>query len=374
MVIDLTHPRGSVALVHDYLTQRGGAERVVLELLAAFPDSPLHTSFFHADGTFPEVDSSRIRTLPIDKVAPLRRHHRVAFPLLAPSFARYSVDADVVLCSSSGWAHGVRTDGRKIVYCHAPARWLYQKDEYLKRKAQRIELAALSTLGRPLRSWDRKAAGSAHRYLANSTLIRDLIWSIYGIDAEVVPPPVTVDASGEQQPMPGFEPGGFHLVVSRLLAYKNVDNVIKAFSALRTPLVIVGEGPEEARLRSIAGANAFMVGRVTDAELRWLYANCAANVSASKEDFGLTTIEAAAFGKPTIALRYGGFLDTIVEGDTGLLFDEPQPGHIREAVRTAASMSWSDQAIAKHSATFSPAGFRNRMRQIVAEELRSAPH
>src|SRR5437868_3905298 len=122
-----------VAIVHDYLTQRGGAERVVLSMLKAFPKALVYTSLYDPNSTFQEFRNIEVRTLPIDRIGTLRRNHRLALPLLAPAFSQLKVDADVVICSSSGWAHGVKTDARKVVYCYTPARWLYQPDRYLAR-------------------------------------------------------------------------------------------------------------------------------------------------------------------------------------------------------------------------------------------------
>lgn len=127
----------TVALVHDYLTQRGGAERVVLSLRRAFPDAPIYTSLYDPAGTFPEFGAADVQPLPLNLLAPLRRRHRLALGLLAPSFSRLRVEADVVVCSSSGWAHGTAATGRKIVYCHAPARWLYQGERYLGERPSR---------------------------------------------------------------------------------------------------------------------------------------------------------------------------------------------------------------------------------------------
>ena len=146
-----------VALVHDYLTQRGGAERVVLSLTRAFPGAPVYTSLYDPGGTFPEFADLDVRTLPINRLAPLRRHHRAALPLLAPSFSRLRISADVVICSSSGWAHGTQVEGKKIVYCHTPARWLYQPDRYLRGRGRPLQAAA-SVLRSTLERWDKRAA------------------------------------------------------------------------------------------------------------------------------------------------------------------------------------------------------------------------
>ncbi len=260
-----------VAIVHDYLTQRGGAERVVLGLHRAFPDAPIHTSLYEPAETFPEFAAATVETSPLDHVALLRRRHRLALPFLAPAFSLTDVEADVVVCSSSGWAHGVRTSGTKVVYCHAPARWLYQTDAYLagRRRASSVVLRSL----RPtLRAWDRRAARSAQRYLVNSNHTRQLVRHVYGIDAEVLFPPPGVVATDPQRAVDGLD-DGFFLCVSRLLGYKHVDAVVEAFRDLTDErLVVVGSGPEEAKLRALARRNVVYLPSVPDDQLRWLYA------------------------------------------------------------------------------------------------------
>lgn len=360
MKIEASH----AALVHDYLTQRGGAERVVISLARALWDAPLYTSLYEPDTTFSEFADLDVRTLPIDRIGLLRRHHRLALPLLAPSFSRLRIPADVAVCSSSGWAHGARVEGLKIVYCHAPARWLYQPERYLGETGS-IGRIALATARGSLERWDRRAASSADRYLANSTVTARQIERLYGIEAEVVHPPTTIDPRGEQRGVPGLE-AGYVLCVSRLLPYKNVERIVEAFNGLPSEhLVVVGAGPERQRLAGVAGSNVSVLGVVPEAELRWLYANASGLVAASFEDFGLTPIEAAVFGKPTAALLFGGYLDTIEEGRTGLFFDEPTPAAIREAVRELARASWDSAAIAQHGMSFSEERFIERIRQVI---------
>lgn len=349
-----------VVLVHDYLTQRGGAERVVLSMTRAFPHAPLYTSLYDPRATFPEFGEIDIRTLPINRISPLRRHHRAALPLLAPSFSRLRISADVVICSSSGWAHGACVEGRKIVYCYTPARWLYQSDRYLRGRSQPIRTAA-GVLRSRLERWDKRAAASADCYLAISTIVAERVKSIYGLDAEIVPPPATITPDGPTRALAGVETG-FVLCVSRLLSYKNVDAVVHAFAELpEERLVVAGTGPQERVLRAVAGRNVSFVGRVTDDELRWLYANCRALVAASHEDFGLTPLEAAGFGKPTAALRFGGFLDTVEEGQTGVFFEEPTPQAIAAGVRELLAASWSAEAATSSAARFSEARFFQRL-------------
>lgn len=356
-----------IALAHDYLTQRGGAERVVLSMMKAFPGAPLYASLYEPTGTFPEFRRADIHPLGLNRLGLLRQNHRLALPLLAWTFSRTDIPADVVLCSSSGWAHGIRTSGRKIVYCHTPARWLYQMSRYMPAGA--LSARAGVTMLRPyLLRWDRLAALKAHRYLTSSTAVRERIRAVYGLDADLLPPPFTIDRGGSQREPTGLDPG-FFLVISRLLPYKNVGAVIDTFADLPGDrLVIVGTGPEERRLRRKASANVRFLGTVDDEELRWLYANAVGIVAASYEDYGLTPVEGASFGKPAAALRWGGFLDTVVEGVTGVFFDRPEPAEIRTALRRLRSTSWSPTTIETHAELYSEEKFVEGLRQVVAEE------
>lgn len=360
----------SVAIVHDYLTQRGGAERVVLSMVKAFPSATVYTSLYDPPGTFPEFRDLELRVLPLNRSRLIRRHHRLALPLLAPAFSRLTVNADVVLCSSSGWAHGVRTSGHKIVYCYAPARWLYQTSLYLQRTPApaRVLFAAL----RPrLLEWDRRAAATAERYLTTSTAVRRRIRDAYGIDADLVPPPPALDVAGPTASVPALDRSEFFLSVSRLLPYKNVEATIEAFRLQpELRLAIVGSGPEERRLRGIAPANVLLLGNVPDDVLRWLYSSCAAVIAASHEDYGLTPLEAASFGRPAVALRSGGFLDTIVEHETGTFFDRPHPDEIAEAVERCRSWPWHEERIRRHANAFSERAFIERLQTIVEETAR----
>jgi glycosyltransferase involved in cell wall biosynthesis len=362
-----------VAIVHDYLTQRGGAERVVLALARAFPGAPIYTSFYEPDDTFPEFAQLDVRVLPINHLAPLRRHHRLALPVLAPAFSRLRVEADVVVCSSTGWAHGAAVRGRHVVYCHSPARWLWMKHQYVPPGTGWTKRATLRALEGWLRRWDVRAARRADRYVVNSALIRERVARAYGIESEIVPPPFSIGAAAQRRRPAGLPPGvenDLFLCVSRLLPYKNVRPVIEAFAS--TPdrqLVIVGSGPEEAELRAAAPANVAFTGAVGDAELAWLYAHARGLVAASYEDFGIAPLEAAAFGVPVAALRWGGFLDTVRDGETGVHFDRPEADLIRGAIDRLVARPWDAEALITHAAAFSEPRFAQRMQSIVDEEL-----
>jgi glycosyltransferase involved in cell wall biosynthesis len=201
--------------------------------------------------------------------------------------------------------------------------------------------------------------------------VRDRIRATYGVDAEVLPPAVSTSV-GSGQPIQRLAPG-YVLCASRLLRYKNVDAVVSAFDLLDDArLVVVGDGPERRRLHALAGNNVTFLGRVTDAELRWLYMNCAGLVSAAYEDFGLTPVEAAAIGKPAAVLRAGGFLDTVVDGQTGLFFDALRPESIALAVTCLLNRTWDSRLIRAHAERFGEDRFTEGLRRTVFAETAHA--
>jgi glycosyltransferase involved in cell wall biosynthesis len=228
--------------------------------------------------------------------------------------------------------------------------------------------AASAALRKPLVRWDRGAAASADRYVANSSAVAERIARFYGVEAEVVPPPPALTPGGKVNAVAGVE-SGFVLCVSRLLPYKNLDAVVAAFAQLPDErLVLVGSGPEEAALRGLAGANVTLLGRVSDEQLRFLYRECSGLVAASHEDFGLTPLEAAGFGHPSAVLRWGGFVDTVREGETGIFFESPKPEAVAAALRGLRSNRWDADRIRAQAERFSEDRFIERIRAIVGAD------
>lgn len=366
---DATRTRVPVAIAHDYLTQRGGAERVVLAMARAFPDAPIYTTVYEPDLTYPEFRELDVRVTVLNKVGFFRRHHRAALPFYAPVVGRTTIAADVVVASSSGWAHGFRTDGTSVIYCHTPAHWLYLGDHYLDQRSLPARVA-MFFLGRPLRWWDRRAAARADHYLANSTETSSRVRRYYDRSAEVIPAPVpervaealvrTHDGPSEIEP-------GFYLCVSRLMPYKHVDAAVAAFAQEPDKrLVVVGSGPLEESLRAAASANVTFLKDITDDALSRLYADARALVAIAHEDYGLTPIEAAASGTPCVVLRWGGYLDTMVEGTTAVFIDEPTPAAVRDGLARIEATTWDRDAIRAHAAQFTEQVFIDRLRAVVA--------
>lgn len=351
-----------VAVVHDYLTQRGGAERVVLAIRRAFPGARLITSVYDPGGTFPEFADFRIETSWLQRVPAFRHDPRKALPLLPGVFSGMRIDdVDVVICSSSGWAHAVQTSAAKIVYCHNPARWLYQQGEYTEDLPRSVR-TALQAMTPRLTAWDKRAAATATRYLVNSTVVRDRVRQTYGIQADVLPPPVVIDAAGPQEPSSDLEPGYF-LVVSRARGYKNIELACEAFRHLPDQrLVVVGGLPDT---HEPWPANICGVTDIPDTELRWLYENCAALIAIAHEDFGLTPLESNAFGRPAIVLRAGGFLDTMSEGLSGHFVEELLVEAVVDAVRTCLEVPLDRDDIRAHAAYWSRDAFEEELHREV---------
>ncbi|MCT1816762.1 glycosyltransferase [Micrococcus luteus] len=367
---DTTH--GQIAIAHDYLTQKGGAERVVLALHRMWPDAPIYTTFYDPEGTFPEFKDAHIVTSPLNRVGLLRKDPRRALPLLPLASSLMHVKESVAVVSTSGWAHGFRHDGATLVYCHTPARWVYLLDDYLGEDGRDSIKGRIARVLRPgLRRWDRAAVRRRSRYVANSTVVKERIEDVYGLDGvDLVFPPHSVSTEGPQEPIPGAErlaEDGFLLSVARLMPYKHVDVAIEAAARAGRPLVVIGKGPEEARLRAVAGEDVVFGQDLTDAQLRWAYAHATALIAASHEDFGITPLEASAWGVPTVALRAGGYLDTIVDGVNGVFVEEPTVDAVAEGVERLLAHDWDRSALQAHADRFSEEEFGRRIRALLAE-------
>jgi glycosyltransferase involved in cell wall biosynthesis len=354
-----------VAIVHDYLNQRGGAERVVLELSDMWPSAPIYTSLYRAGSTFPEFQNRDVRPTLLHHL-PVDRGFRNLFPLYPAAFRMLGqIDADVVLASSSGWAHMARTNPHALhaVYCYTPARWLYGA-EYMKRRNGGARRHALlrAALG-AFRRVDRRSAWRADLYMAISEHVRRRIRNVYGIDAALVPPPVDVERF---RPTPR---GERLLVVSRLLPYKHVGLLIRAATRAGIGLDVVGDGPLLSSLREAAGPNVTFHGGVEERVLVELMEGCRAVCVAAEEDFGLVAVEAQAAGKPVIAFGRGGSLETVDDGVTGILFRDHNEESVIAAFAACDRLHTAPEQIAQRARRFSRAVFRTRLAHVLQDAL-----
>jgi glycosyltransferase involved in cell wall biosynthesis len=359
-----------LAVVHDYLTQAGGAERVVGAWARALRPESISTLVWNPQ-VVPAPDGVPILTTRLQRSRRLGRDPRLALPLL-PTFARrltVPATSDIVLVSSSGFAHNVVSTVPKVVYWHTPARWLHAPADY--RRGLPLPIRAGLSLLRPyLEVADRRGVPSTAVHLCNSSHVRERLHRAYGVDAEVVHPPVERLAGPASAPAQAL-PERFFLTVGRHRGYKNTDLVLAAAERAGVSVVSVGGAPD--RLGARGGH--IGLGTVTDAELKWLYQHAQALVTASREDFGLTPLEANLEGTPALVARAGGFLDSIVPGVNGAFFDPESIESCAAALRDFDRADYAPGACQAHvEAHFSLAKHVGALRHafVSARELAGA--
>jgi glycosyltransferase involved in cell wall biosynthesis len=360
----------NIALVHDYLFQSGGAERVIAALHRLFPSAPIYTTIAEPGVVSSLLPDAEIRTSWMQRLPGLHRHHRKYFMFYPSAIERLDLsEFDLVVSNSSAYGKGVKTrpDACHVCYCHTPMRFAWNFAGY----AAQEEWGALTRLAlRPMveyvRRWDARTAGRPSGYIANSSNIANRIQRCYGLPSQVVHPPVEVSRF-----TPSPEIGDFHLVVSRLVGYKRIDLAIEAFNQLQRPLVIIGDGPARQQLERIAGPTIRFLGRRDDADVAAHYARCQALVFPGEEDFGLTPLEANASGRPVIAYAAGGALDTVREGISGVFFRAQTPEALAQAVRDADLVAWDQQLLRRHAEQFREERFRERMTSAIENVIRA---
>ena len=344
-----------VTLVHDYLTQYGGAERVLDTLHARFPDAPVLTSSYDPDRLPDQFREWAIRTSPVGRVPGLRHSHRLWLPLYPAIFAqlgRSITDVDAVIADSSAWSHHAlpRNDIPLLCYCHSPARFLYRDPHYLAASGTYQAARPLLRAGFGLlRRLDQRAARRVTRMIANSAAVAARIRRVYGIDAPVVHPPVDVERFAPAHPVLAED---WFLVVSRLVPHKWIDRAIRAANESRHRLKIIGEGRDRDTLERLAGPTVEFLGARPDHEVVSHMQRCQALILPGVEDFGMTAVEAQAAGRPVIAARGGGALETIREGMTGLFFDIEDDRALARMMDEVVRMSWDASVMIDHAATF----------------------
>ena len=357
-----------IAIVHEYLIKHGGAERVLDELLKVFPEAEIFTFVYDEKEMGDRYASFKIHPSFMQKL-PFGKK-KFAFPLMPQAAESFDLSGfEVVISNSHSFAKGivVPPDILHICYLHTPTRYLWHdKDESLKNFAipkflQRAVAAKLSDL----RSWDFAAAQRPDLYIANSKNVARRIKKYYRRKARVIYPPVDSDFF-----KPGKKDGDFFLVVSRLEPHKKVDLSVAAFNELPNKLKIVGTGSEEARLKKMARGRIDFLGELSDNEVRKYYQRAQAFIFPQEEDFGITPLEAASCGRPTIAFNRGGAKETVIRGLNGVLFEKQTSESLKKAVKQFQKLSFDKERIREHALKFSAPVFREKWRKLVFEELK----
>lgn len=359
-----------VAIVHDWLNQLGGAEAVLETLVEMFPEAPVFTTIYWRTGMPAHYQSWDIRPTWLNRAPGVHRWHRLYLPFYP--LAVQSIDVrgyDVILSNKSGFCHGVRKTPRQlhIDYCLTPTRYVWDHAAYTAREGLGwlTRLALWPLLGW-LRTWDLRAAQQVDHFVAISRAVQARIAQYYRRDSVIIYPPVDVE---RYRPSPD-PPGDYFLIASRLIPYKRIDLAVQACTRLRVPLIVVGDGRARAALERMAGPTVQFRGRVSNHELARLLAHCRAFIFPGLEDFGIAPVEAQAAGRPVIAYGKGGALDTVVEGVTGLFFDEQTPEALMAAIQRFETLEFDPHAIRRHAEQFSVTRFKQQLHTFIERSWR----
>jgi glycosyltransferase involved in cell wall biosynthesis len=352
-----------LALVHDWLNQIGGAEDVLATLLEQYPNHPIFTSIYAPDIMPDFYRDWDIRPMWMDKLPAIHHHHQPYLPLYPIAWQNLDLsDYDVILSNKSGFCHGLQFDQNNsihICYCLAPTRYVWQLDAYIKREGfGKIVEMGLCPLVTMLKNWDYAAAQKVTHFIAISTEIQERIKSYYDRDSVIIFPPVETERF---QPVPASEVEDYFLVVSRLIPYKRIDLAVQAATRLNLPLKVGGKGRDMERLQEMAGPTVEFLGYVPDEELPQLMAKAKAFIFPGLEDFGITPVQAEAAGRPVIAYKGGGALDTVVASVTGEFFEEQTIDSLAAVMANFDANNYDSAAIRTHALKFDTNIFKTQI-------------
>ncbi len=355
-----------VALVHDWLPFMGGAERVLSNFIELYPSSPIYTTICNKSKLDSPIKNAKIITSYLQKGKVEIKNHRNLFPFMPMAIESFNLNNyDIVLSSSSSVAKSVITspDTLHICYCHSPMRYGWEfSHEYAGKMAgvNNIKSKILRYLLTGMRIWDNVAADRVDYFIANSENVAKRIWKHYRRESVVIHPPVRWNLFNISD-----IDEDYFLVVSRLQEYKRIDLAIEAFNELGIPLVIIGDGPDRKRLEGISKSNIRFLGRESDTVIKEYYSKCRALIFPGEEDFGITPLEAMASGRPVIAYKKGGALETVIENKTGVFFDRQTKDNLILAVNKLNTIKFNKTEIREHARMFDEEIFKDKIKKFI---------
>jgi glycosyltransferase involved in cell wall biosynthesis len=349
-----------IALIQDYLAQYGGAERVTEAIHQTLPEAELHTTMVVPDRMSPylrglDIETTWMQALPAK--AKLYRHYFLLYPLAIQSVNLKGYD--LVVSSCCGYAKGVRRGkhGVHVCYCHNPMRWVWRFPQYMQRENfSRPVKTALKLMVEALRHWELKAAQRPDYYIANSHIVARRLKAAFGVDATVIEPPIATSRFWVSR-----QPEDYYLVLSRLNAYKRIDLAVEACTRTGRKLVVIGDGPDRARLEKMAGPSVSFLGRLPDAAVNRYAARCRALIFPGEEDFGMTPLEVNAAGRPVVAFAAGGATETVIEGLNGVLFRAQTVNSVVEGLERLEERTWDSAAIRRNAQRYDIEVFQDRL-------------
>lgn len=357
-----------VALVHEFLNQLGGAEKVLQNFLEVWPDATVHVIFYNKEKTHGEFEATKKKISFLNSWPMAQKHPRLFLALMPSAIESFKFDDfDVVVADSSSFAHGAKVSGKPFIcYYNTPTRFLWTDANYIKQqKYSRILREAGSLILPQMRKWDLKASKRPDFLIANSANVQKRIEKFYGRGSVVIPPPVDTNffhPIGEKQ--------DYYLAASRLEPYKKVDLVVEAFGELGLPLKVVGTGTVFDQLKALAKPNIEFLGRVSDEDLRKYYSEAKAYIFPAEEDAGITVVEAQACGTPVLAYGVGGSLETIKEGVTGEFFREQSTLAIVNAVKNFNPQKYNPVEIRKNAQQYDKLIFQQKIKEFVESKVK----
>lgn len=357
-----------VALVHDWLLTRGGAERVMEAIWNQYPDADLYTVLYNQDALPSARQQATVRETWIRKLPGARRRYQRYLPLMTWAIEDLDLSAyDLVLSDCSAVSKGVltRADTVHVSYIHSPMRYAWDLyHQYRAYEATPLERRLMSPVFSYLRQWDFAAAQRPDVLVANSTAVQRRIQKHYRRDSTLIHPPVDVSRFTVRPAA-----GDYWLVLSRLVAYKRFDLAIAACNRLKLPLVVAGEGPDRVRLEKMAGPTVTFVGRVNDEAAAALLSGARGLLFPGEEDFGIVLVEAQACGRPVVAYGRGGAEDAVLPGVTGVLFSEQTAEAVTASLQRAHGQAWDSLSIRRHAENFNADRFRRQFQTVVDQAL-----
>ena len=354
-----------IAVFHDNFAQMGDAEKVAEEIYNLLSGAALHSTL-----TVPELLTDGLRKANIQTtwmqhlpgIKDYFRHYSLLYPLAVEGVDL--TNYDLVVSSCLGYAKGIRKrkDAVHVCYCHSPMSWVWRYDDNSVRAGLEVEQSLLPGMLARLKRWDLRSAKRPDYFIANSQVVAERIKQIYHREAIVIPPPIDVDRFQSDEPQEDF-----YLVLSPLVHYKRVDIAIEACNRLNRRLVIVGDGPDRKRLARLAGPSITFAGRQLDEVVTRYAGRCRALIVPGEEDSGMRPLEVNAAGRPVLAFRAGGVLETVVEGATGLFFDQPTANSLAAAIEDLEGRSWHRTALRRHARNFDRPVFAKKFLNFLNE-------
>jgi glycosyltransferase involved in cell wall biosynthesis len=359
------NPKYKIAIVHDYLNQMGGAERVVELLHRMYPEAPIYTTIVDWDRLWPELRNADIRTTWMQKIPGILKRSKLFFWLYPFAVGSLNLRGyELVISSSSAYAKGAPVKGKTLhlCYCHTPMRFAWDFSTYMKANEASIFQKALAKwIMVPLRLWDKKMSKRIHHFVANSSVVKTRIETYYERSSSVIYPPVNISRFN----ITDIDVGDYFLVVSRLVSYKRIDLAVEACTKTGKKLVVIGDGPDRKKLELLSGPTIQFMGRLPDEQVVHYMQHCQALIFPGVEDFGITPLEVNACGRPVVAFRGGGALDTVVPDVNGVFFENQTVDSLIERLNSMDQIKWNPLNIRKRAEEFSEEVFIKELTELI---------